>query len=95
MISSQHKPGSNDRHNQHKLNNDTHANAAPLCNTCGDEVGTARYALGYRVCLFCGEEAAQTARAAWCVAPMHKSNYMLITDRRDLAGLNNKGGLVK
>jgi len=26
---------------------------------------------------------------------MHKSNYMLITDRADLVGLNNKGGLVK
>lgn len=29
------------------------------------------------------------------VAPMHKSNYMLITQRSDLQGLNNKGGLVK
>jgi len=26
---------------------------------------------------------------------MHKSNYMLMTDRADLRGLNNKGGLVK
>jgi hypothetical protein len=26
---------------------------------------------------------------------MHKSNYMLITNRADLIGLNNKGGLVK
>jgi hypothetical protein len=29
------------------------------------------------------------------VAPMHKSNYMLITNTDDLVGLNNKGGLVK
>jgi len=26
---------------------------------------------------------------------MHKSNYMVITNKLDLQGLNNKGGLVK
>jgi len=26
---------------------------------------------------------------------MHKSNYMLITDKDLLEGLNNKGGLVR
>ncbi len=31
----------------------------------------------------------------YTVAPMHKSNYMLITNRDDLKGLNNKGGLIK
>ncbi len=31
----------------------------------------------------------------WCIAPLHKSSYMLITNRQDLVGLNNKGGLVK
>ena len=72
-----------------------HADPTPLCNICGDEVDPRRYAIGYRVCLFCGEEAAQTARASWCVAPLHKSNYLLITDRRDLPGLNNKGGIIK
>jgi len=25
--------------------------------------------------------------------PMHKSNYMLLVDRADLLGINNKGGL--
>jgi hypothetical protein len=25
--------------------------------------------------------------------PMHKSNYMMITDMADLKGINNKGGL--
>jgi len=71
------------------------ADSAPLCTQCADEIDPRRYALGYHTCLFCGEEAAQIARATWCVAPMHKSNYMLITDPRDLPGLNNKGGLVK
>lgn len=65
------------------------------CTLCGDDILPARYKLGYRTCMMCGEEAARAIRAAWCVAPMHKSNYMLITDRRDLAGLNNKGGIVK
>ena len=65
------------------------------CTLCGDDIPPARYKLGYRTCMMCGEEAARAIRAAWCVAPMHKSNYMLITDRRDLAGLNNKGGIVK
>jgi hypothetical protein len=27
--------------------------------------------------------------------PMHKSNYVLITDMTLLTGVNNKGGLVK
>jgi hypothetical protein len=65
------------------------------CCWCGDDVAPARWSLGYRVCLVCGEEQAKAARATWCIAPMHKSNYVLITDRRDLHGLNNKGGLVR
>jgi len=65
------------------------------CCWCGDDVKPARWALGYRVCLMCGEEQAVQARTGWCVAPMHKSNYMLITNPDDLLGINNKGGLVK
>lgn len=65
------------------------------CFWCGDDVLDARWRLGYRLCLWCGEEAAREERGSWCVAPMHKSNYTLVTDRRDLVGLNNKGGLVK
>jgi hypothetical protein len=65
------------------------------CIQCGDNVPAKRAALGYRICMFCGEENAIAERKSWCVAPMHKSNYMLITNRDLLAGLNNKGGLVK
>ena len=65
------------------------------CVVCGDDVDARRVALGYKVCLFCGEDIAKAERAMWCVAPMHKSNYMLITNMDDLKGLNNKGGLVK
>lgn len=65
------------------------------CRVCGDEVSEGRMALGYKLCLFCGEEQARQDRRLWTVAPMHKSNYTLITNRADLVGLNNKGGLVK
>ena len=65
------------------------------CNMCGAYLSTARFNLGYRCCLECGEEQAREQRNYWCVALLHKSNYVLITDRQDLAGLNNKGGLVK
>jgi hypothetical protein len=66
-----------------------------LCRVCGDGVDERRWFLGFKLCLFCGEEQARQDRMAWCVAPMHKSNYMLITNKADLSGLNNKGGLVK
>lgn len=66
-----------------------------FCRHCGDDVSEARWELGYRLCLFCGEDAAKVQRAGWTVAPMHKSNYVLLTKREDLKGLNNKGGLVK
>ena len=63
------------------------------CPQCGDPVPAARVALGRRLCLLCGEEQARHERASWCVAPLHKSNYMLLTDKEDLKGINNKGGL--
>ena len=62
---------------------------------CQEEIHPARYALGYKTCLNCGDRQAKQARKLWCIAPMHKSNYMLITNKSDLQGLNNKGGLVK
>lgn len=64
------------------------------CTDCGDDVPVARVRLGYDLCLKCGEAAAKAARRSWCIAPMHKSNYMLITNRTDLAGINSKGGIV-
>jgi hypothetical protein len=45
------------------------------------------------LCLDCGEVAAKKVKHT--IAPMHKSNYVVITNRTDLVGLNNKGGLVK
>lgn len=65
------------------------------CEECGDEFPLARHHLGYRLCLKCGDTAAKQARKSWTVAPMHKSNYILVTSRNDLVGLNNKGGNVR
>ena len=65
------------------------------CVECGETYPVKRAQAGYRLCLMCGEQHAKQERSLWCVAPMHKSNYTLITNRTDLAGLNNKGGLVK
>ncbi len=63
------------------------------CIHCDDDIDPRRVALGYRVCLLCGEEAAREERKGWTIAPLHKSNYMLWTNKEDLKGINNKGGL--
>lgn len=65
------------------------------CSDCGDEIEPAARGLKTSLCVLCGEEHARQERSSWCVAPMHKSNYMLFTNKSDLKGINNKGGLVK
>lgn len=60
------------------------------CTGCGAEYSAKRAALGYKTCLKCGDGAAKAARSAWTVAPVHKSNYVLITNREELSGINNK-----
>lgn len=63
------------------------------CPQCGDDIDPRRVALGRRLCLPCGEEHARQERQSWTIAPLHKSNYMLLTSKEDLKGINNKGGL--
>ena len=65
----------------------------PLCARCGDTFSAKRANAGYHLCLTCGEEEARRRRHT--IAPMHKSNYMLITNLDDLKGLNNKGGMFR
>lgn len=70
------------------------------CTLCGELIDPLRVLLLKKqerpvICLFCGEEQARQDRKLWCIAPMHKSNYMLIKNHADLIGLNCKGGLVK
>ena len=60
------------------------------CKLCGEPIADRRSALGYTTCLDCGEREARTVRHT--IVPMHKSNYTVISDRRDLMGINNKGG---
>jgi hypothetical protein len=67
----------------------------PLCLRCGKVFSPKRHAIGKKTCLPCGDQVAVEERSSWCVAPMHKSNYMLMTSREDLQGINNKGGLVR
>jgi hypothetical protein len=64
------------------------------CRSCGTDLLDPLHTLA-GFCWDCREDAAREARKGWCIAPLHKSNYMLITDKNLLAGLNNKGGLVK
>lgn len=62
-----------------------------LCTKCwSSRVPHARSEAGFTTCLPCGEKVAQQRRHT--IVPMHKSNYMVVTDRLDLAGINNKGG---
>jgi hypothetical protein len=58
------------------------------CRSCRDPVPPARAALGYMTCLSCGE--AQARQVRWTTAPCNKSNYMVITNRAELAQLNPK-----
>jgi translation initiation factor 2 beta subunit (eIF-2beta)/eIF-5 len=58
------------------------------CTTCGDDYSLQRLDLGYNTCLDCGEFAAKQVKR--CVAPINKSNYMLITNYEELAQLNPK-----
>ena len=62
------------------------------CIKCGKPVNPARWELGYNICM--GSACARPAPVR-TIVPMHKSNYVVITDRRDLMGINNKGGFYR
>ena len=55
---------------------------------CGEEVDARRIVLGYQTCLHCGDIEAKARR--FTVAPINKSNYMMITDMTQLKQLNPK-----
>ena len=65
----------------------------PECMECGKAYQYERKALGYDTCNQCGELDAKLIRHT--IVPMHKSNYMVITNRDDLKGINNKGGFYR
>lgn len=57
------------------------------CTTCGAPVAPARWALGRYTCLPCGEHTARAVRHT--IVPLPKSNYIVVTDRSLLLGLNS------
>ncbi len=63
------------------------------CRRCGLPIHEGRAALGYVQCRICSEVAGP--KPVRTVVPLHKSNYILVTSREDLAGINNKGGMVR
>ncbi len=60
---------------------------------CGEEIEDDRYALGHFICTDCGEERAK--KTIRTVVPLNKSNYVLITNRKELKTLNPKSSLYE
>ena len=59
-----------------------------ICRSCGDDIPPARARLGYKLCLFCGEEAAQAERGGWTVIQEYgKGAYQFVTPRAVLRTL--------
>ena len=65
----------------------------PICTDCKETYPQERAVLNYTTCLTCGE--AQAKRVVHTTVPLHKSNYMVVTDRNELKGINNKGGFFR
>jgi hypothetical protein len=63
------------------------------CSLCGDEITPPARVRISNLCLLCGELEARKVRH--CVVPLHKSNYIVVSDANLLTGVNNKGGLIK
>jgi len=62
----------------------------PECIECGESFQYERKAIGYDTCTQCGDEDARLVKHT--IVPMHKSNYVVISNLKDLEGINNKGG---
>lgn len=58
------------------------------CVKCGNDVPRQRWVLGIKLCLDCGEVNAKLRKHT--IVPMHKSNYVVVTDLQLLVGINSK-----
>lgn len=58
------------------------------CIVCSEDVNPKRWALGFKTCLACGEKLAKSVKH--CVAPLAKSNYMLISNPTETLKQLNK-----
>jgi hypothetical protein len=56
------------------------------CILCSDEINPARYGLGYKLCLNCGDKRAKEVKH--CIVPLAKSNYQPVTNSETLKQLN-------
>lgn len=59
------------------------------CHHCDQSILPARSALGYDTCLPCGEKEAKQVRHT--IVPMHKSNYIVVSDLSLLAQITRPG----
>ncbi len=60
------------------------------CKVCDNVISPPRRAsLGYDTCLSCGDKEAK--QKVHTVVPMHKSNYVLVTNLSELVNINTKG----
>lgn len=58
---------------------------------CLELIHPARYALGYKFCLACGDREAVRQRKLWCIAPIsNKAGYTRVTDYELLKQINPK-----
>jgi ribosomal protein L37AE/L43A len=62
----------------------------PQCKLCGITYAAERLAIGYAICMPCGDDLAFKANTKRTVVPMNKSNYMMVTDMTILKQLNPK-----
>lgn len=61
----------------------------PECKNCGEKFNPKRAALGYQVCLQCGDKTAKETRAGWTISLAgHKQGYTLITNKEQLKEVN-------
>jgi ribosomal protein L37AE/L43A len=60
----------------------------PHCKLCDKSYSLERMKIGYAVCLPCGDEIAKERK--FTIVPMHKSNYVAVTNAVDLKQLNPK-----
>ena len=62
----------------------------PQCKLCGNTYAAERLAIGYAICMPCGDDLASKVNTKRTVVPMNKSNYMMVTDMTILKQLNPK-----
>jgi ribosomal protein L37AE/L43A len=60
----------------------------PQCKLCGVTYDAGRLAIGYAICMSCGDDLA--SKVVRTVVPLNKSNYMMVTDMSTLKQLNPK-----